>query len=94
MKMDKSCKSKWMSKLKIATISKPIRRTTKQMTRNGYQLFKKCDVFKNANCSKSTNYSRSAIYSRNTNNAKSTNYSKMMFGKYKIVQIVYSKREI
>ena len=56
--MNKSCKSKWMSKLKIVIVSKPIRRITKQMIRNGYQLFKKCDVFKNANCSKSTNYSK------------------------------------
>ena len=29
-----------MSKLKIAIVSKPLRRITKQMTRNGYQLFK------------------------------------------------------
>ena len=90
--MNKSCKSKWMSKLKIAIVSKPLRRITKQMTRNGYQLFKKSDVFKNANCSKSTNYSRSAIYSRNTNNAKSTNYSKMIFGNGKTVQVVYMKK--
>ena len=90
--MNKSCKSKWMSKLKIAIVSKPLRRITKHMTRNGYQLFKKCDVFKNANCSKSTNYSRSAIYSRNTNNAKSTNYSKMIFGNGKTVQVVDMKR--
>ena len=85
--MNKSCKSKWISKLKIAIVSKPLRRITKQMTRNGYQLFKKCDVFKNANCSKSTNYSRSAIYSRNTNNAKSTNYSKMIFGTVPVVDM-------
>ena len=81
-----------MSKLKIAIVSKSLRRIAKQMTRNGYQLFKKCDVFKNANCSKSTNYSRSAIYSRNTNNAKSTNYSKMIFGNGKTVQVVDMKK--
>ena len=89
--MNKSCKSKWMSKSKIAIVSKPLRRIIKQMTRNGYQLFKKCDVFKNANGSKSTNYSRSAINSRNTNNAKSTN-SKMTFGNGKTVQVVDMKR--
>ena len=82
-----------MSKLKIAIVSKSLRRITKQMTRNGYQLFKKCDVFKNAKCSKSTNYLISAIYSRDTNNAKSTNYSKMIFGNDKTVQVVYMKRK-
>ena len=41
MKMDKSCKSKYMSKLKIVIVSKPLRKITKQMTKNGYQLFKK-----------------------------------------------------
>ena len=61
-------------------------------TINGYQLFKKCHLFKNTNCWKSTNYSRSVTYSRNTNNAKSTNYSKMIFGKFKTVQVVYIKR--
>ena len=86
-KMDKSCTSKWMSKLKIS-----FKASWKEGTINGYQLFKKCHLFKNTNCWKSTNYSRSVTYSRNTNNAKSTNYSKMIFGKCKTVQVIYMKR--
>ena len=81
-----------MSKLKIATVSKPLWRIAKEVTRSGYQLFKKCHVFKNTDCWKSTNYPRSAPYSRNANNAKSINYSKMIFGKCKTVQVVYIKR--